>query len=97
MRRLIYLPATSADLESITLYIAADNPARATTFVEELRATAAQTIERPRSFPARDDLVPGLRGSRHGRYLIFVIGAGDEIHIVRVLHGERDLATTFGT
>jgi len=97
MRRLIYLPAAIADLEAITLYIAADNLARATTFVEELRATAAQTIERPRSFPARDDLVPGLRVARHGRYLIFFIGAGDEIHIVRVLHGARDLATTFGT
>ena len=96
MRRLIYMPAAIADLQAITLYIAADNPARATTFVDELRATAAQTIERPRSFPARDDLAPGLRVARYGRYLIFFIGAGDEIHIVRVLHGARDLTQAFG-
>ena len=32
--------------------------------------------ERPSSFPARNELAPGLRSARHGRYLIFFV-AGD--------------------
>jgi toxin ParE1/3/4 len=92
MTRLAYLPAALADLKAITLYIAEDNPDRAITFVEELRAKAQQALERPESFPARDDLSPGLRVARHGRYLLFFHKVEDEIQIVRVMHGARDLA-----
>ena len=50
-----------------------------------------QTAERPGSFPARDELRKGLRSARHGRYLIFFLETSDEVQIVRVLHGARDL------
>lgn len=95
MKRLIYLPAALADLKAVTLYIAEDNPGRATSFVDELRDKAAQTAERPGSFPARDDLAPGLRVARHGRYLIFFEDDVAEVRIVRVLHGARDLGRVF--
>lgn len=95
MTRLIYLPAALADLRAITLYIADDSPERAGSFVDALRKTAVQTAERPRSFPAREDLAPGLRVARHGRYLIFFQAVEDEIHIVRVLHSARDLTHLF--
>lgn len=95
MTRLSYLPAALADLKAITLYIAEDNPDRALTFVDELRAKAKQALERPESFPARDDLSPGLRVARHGRYLLFFHQVADEIQIVRVMHGARDLAQIF--
>ena len=48
------------DLEAIRLYIAKDSPARAITFVEELRETAKRIGEMPRAFP----LVP--RYEQHG-------------------------------
>lgn len=95
MKRLVYLPEALADLKAITLYIAEDNPDRATSFVNELRDKAAQTIERPGSFPARDDLAPGLRAARYGRYLIFFQDVADEIQIIRVLHGARNLEQVF--
>jgi toxin ParE1/3/4 len=95
MTRLTYLPAALVDLKAITLYIAEDNPDRALSFVEELCAKAQQALERPESFPARDDLSPGLRVARHGRYLIFFQHAANEIQIVRVMHGARDLAQIF--
>ena len=95
MKRLVYLPAALADLQAITLYIAEDNPDRATSFVHELRDRAAQAAERPGSFSARDDLSPGLRVARHGRYLIFFENEADEIRIVRVIHGARDLTRIF--
>jgi toxin ParE1/3/4 len=40
MKRPVYLPAALAHLKAITLYIADDNPDRAASFVEELRAKA---------------------------------------------------------
>jgi len=48
--------------------------------------------ERPGSFQKRDDLHPGLRHARHGRYLIFFIERDGEVQIVRVLQGGRDLS-----
>lgn len=95
MKRLSYRPAALADLRSIALYIAEDNPPRALSFVDELRARATQAAERPESFPARDDLAPGLRAARLGRYLIFFLNLPEEVEIVRVLHGARDLRALF--
>lgn len=91
MMRLTYLPAAVADLREIALYIAEDNPGRAISFVDALRAKAAETVERPASFTARDDLAPGLRVARYGRYLILFQVVADGVEIVRVLHGARDL------
>lgn len=60
MMGLTYLPAALADLREIALYIAEDNPDRAVSFVNALRIKAAEIIERPASFAARDDLAPGF-------------------------------------
>lgn len=95
MRRLVYLPAALADLRDIALYIAADDPDRAERFVGELRDAAEKTANRPESFPSRHDLAPGLRAARLGRYLIFFEHAPDEVRIIRVLHGARDLRHLF--
>ena len=95
MPRLVILPAARADLIEIGDFIAQDNPGRALSFLAELEAKMLQTAERPESFPARDDLPEGLRSARHGRYLIFFLNAGEEVQIVRVLHGARDLPRAF--
>lgn len=91
MKPLIFAPAARADLRAIGAYIARDDPDRALSFVAELHAKAAQAAERPRSFPARDDLSPGLHAALHGRYLILFRDLPDNVRIVRVLHGARDL------
>ncbi|WP_207101817.1 type II toxin-antitoxin system RelE/ParE family toxin [Paracoccus shandongensis] len=96
MPRLVILPAARADLFEIGDFIALDNPEQAASFVAEIEARIRQIAERPGSFPARDDLYEGLRAARHGRYLIFFVEAGDEVRIVRVLHGARDLPGMFG-
>lgn len=91
MARLIILPAARTDLIEIGDFIALDNPARAASFVAEIEAKMAQVAERPTGFSSRDDLHKGLRSARHGRYLIFFAEFDDEVRIVRVLHGARDL------
>ncbi len=95
MVRLVILPAARADLIEIGDFIAPDNPGRAASFVAEIEAKMRAAAERPMSFPARDELHEGLRAARHGRYLIFFVEQGDEVQIVRVLHGARDLPRVF--
>lgn len=95
MKRLGFAPEARRDLLAIGLYIAEDNPDRAESFVAELEAKAAQAAERPGSFPARDDVSPGLRAARYGRYLLLFRELAEEVRIVRVLHGARDLPRAF--
>jgi toxin ParE1/3/4 len=76
--RLVFSPRAEADLEQIGDYLARDNPARAISFLEELRAHC-------------DDLATGLRMAVHGRYLILFRANPDEVRIERILHGARRL------
>ena len=96
MPRLVILPAARADLIEIGDFIAQDNPGRALSFLAEIEAKMQEAFERPESFPARDDVCAGLRSARHGRYLIFFLNADEEVQIVRVLHGARDLPRILG-
>lgn len=95
MPRLLIRPAARADLIEIGDFIALDSPGRALSFVAEIEARMRDAAEQPRSFPARDDLHEGLRMARHGRYLIFFLELGDQVHVVRVLHGARNLPGQF--
>ena len=91
MAKLVILPAARADLIDIGDFIALDNPPRAVSFVAEIETKIMEIGERPGSFQKRDDLHPGLRHAPHGRYLIFFIERDEEVQIVRVLQGSRDL------
>jgi toxin ParE1/3/4 len=80
-----------ADLEHIADYIAAHNPARALTFVRELRDKCEALADAPRAYP----LVPryehfGIRRRPYGDYLIFYRIGVDAIDIVHILHGAQN-------
>lgn len=91
MKAVNFSPASREDLRAIALYIADDNPNRAESFVAELEAHTARIAERPLSFPAKDEISKGLRGAIYGRYIILFRDLADEVRIVRVLHGARDM------
>lgn len=95
MARLTILPSARQDLIEIGDFIALDNPQRALSFIAEIEARMIEAGQRPASFPSRDDLHEGLRAARHGRYLIFFLALPDEVQIVRILHGARDLPRFF--
>lgn len=92
MPRLVVLPAARADLIEIGDFIAADNPPRALTFVTEIEARMLKILDMPGASLRRDELHPGLRSVRHGRYGIYFVEVSDEIRVVRVLHTSRDVA-----
>ena len=95
MKPLGFAPQAIADLSEIALFIAADDPDRALSFVADLEQKAATAASRPLSFRERPEISPGLRAIVHGRYLIFFRDLPDEVRIVRVLHGARNLPGLF--
>ncbi len=92
MKILLSLEAES-DLEAIGLFIAQDNPARAISFLSELRAKCEALAELPRGFPR----VPRygdaeVRRRMHGNYAIFYRVDDRTVTILHILHGARDYA-----
>jgi toxin ParE1/3/4 len=85
----------SNDMDEIAAYIGQDNPGRAESFTDEISNKIATVAERPLSFRSRDDLMPGLRSALIGNYLILFLFGDDEVDIVRVVYGARDLESLF--
>lgn len=57
---MVYSPEAQADLDEIFDFIAADNPRRARTYVEEIRQACRNLCETPFLGMKRPDLRPGL-------------------------------------
>jgi len=95
MKRVVFTPAAREDLTTISLYSADDNPVRAESFIADLEAKAHHLAEWPASYPARDDISPGLRAAVHGRYLSLYRDLEEEVRSIRVVHGARDLPRVF--
>jgi toxin ParE1/3/4 len=79
------------DLDGIRTYIERDNPARAISFVGELRDIAKRLAEMPRAFP----LVPryerhGIRRRSHKGYGILYSVEPDRIFIHRIIGPGQD-------
>ncbi len=93
--KLTFRPEALADLEEIYDYIAEDNPTAAGTFVAELRERCGVLAEQPLIGRERPELHPDLRGFPMGRYVIFYRVLTDEVEIVTVIHGARDIENLF--
>ena len=89
---IVYLSAEAEqDLEAIGDYIARDNPGRAVTFIQALRACCMDLATMPESYP----LVPryqarGVRRRVHGNYLIFYRTETDRVVVIHILNGAMD-------
>lgn len=84
-------PKALQDLTDIADFIAADNPGRAVSFIDELMAVCADLAAHPRAYQRRDDLAEGLRQAVHGRYLILFSTDDAGVVIERLIHGARRL------
>jgi toxin ParE1/3/4 len=86
-----FRPQALRDLEAIADYIAADNPRRAQSFVQELRKRCRLLGDFPESarrFPA---LGKDARILPYRNYLIIYRNLPDQVLISRVIHGARDI------
>jgi toxin ParE1/3/4 len=95
MRRIVRTPAAVRDLAAITDYIAADNLTAALGFYDKVDRYLAMIAQYPEIGEAVDDLSPGLRRFTLGNYLLFYHPGDDEVELIRVLHGARDIERLF--
>lgn len=89
--RLVLTESAEADLAEIGDWIAARNPARASTFLIAIRERCERLLDAPKAFP----LVPrfersGIRRRPYGDYLIFYRVDAEMVEILHILHGARD-------
>lgn len=89
--QVVFTIQAEQDLEEIGDYIAADSPGRAVTFIQEIREHCSRIAASPLAYAVRPELGEGIRACTHGRYLIVFRPAAEEVLIVRILHGARDL------
>ena len=91
MARVFFTRAARDDLIDIWTHIAEDDPAAADRVLDRLDKVASHLADNPQMGPARDDIRPGLRYLVSGSYLLLYRIDGDDIEIVRAVHGRRDL------
>ncbi|MBN9548396.1 MAG: type II toxin-antitoxin system RelE/ParE family toxin [Alphaproteobacteria bacterium] len=91
MKRLVFAKRAVTDLEAIADYIAADSPARATIFVQELRGACGELCTMPERYPlVEGHQSSGIRRRVYGSYLIFFRVGSHAVEILHILHGAMD-------
>jgi toxin ParE1/3/4 len=84
------------DIEQIADYIARQSEyAQAERFLAKLDAKFAKIIQFPMIGRQRNEVLPGLRSTPIDQYLILYIPVRQDIDILRVVSGYRDLAALF--
>lgn len=95
--RVTFSPKSRQDLLEIGDFIARDSRENARRFVTKLSEHCGRIGRAPLSYPSRPDILPGIRISPLGRYVIFFTVDDDVVRIERVLHGARNLPTLLRT
>lgn len=91
-----FSPLAEIDLETIGDFIAIDHPARAATFVTELRAACRNITKLPLAYRRRPEFGPTIRSRAHRHYVIFFAVSENKVTIARILHSARELPGAFG-
>lgn len=91
--KVTYTAQALADLEQIEEYHADKAGVDiATSLVKRIRDTPEKVIQRnPRAGRARSDLGEGVRTFPALPYMVFYQIEKNRIHIIRILHGRRDI------
>ena len=84
-------PRAALDLEEITDYLAALNPRAAQQLVEDLRKAWRKLQSFPYLGSRRLDIAPDLRQKVVGNYVSLYRVTGNNIEIVRIFHGSRNI------
>jgi len=93
--RCIFSAVAEHDLEEIGDYIARDNPARAVSFIKEIRGHCQKINTYPEAAPLRPELGEGIRMVPFRRYLIFYTIHADNVRVERIIHAARNIPDLF--
>jgi plasmid stabilization system protein ParE len=83
------------DLDAIADYIAQDNPTRAVSFIQEMRAQIRRVGQNPLLHRLRPELGEDARMAIVGRYVILFRVMEEVVRIERIVYGGRDLLALF--
>jgi len=86
-------PAAEDDLTEIWLTIALESPRAADRFIDTIGFRIRQLAIFPDSGPARPDIAPEARALTVGKYLVLYRHNAQNVEILRVVHGARDITT----
>jgi len=90
-------PEAVDDLDDIWFYVATNSSVEiADRFVDSLTTRFFLLASYPRAGRERDDRGPGMRTFPVGEYVVLYRIDGDDVLIVRVVRGTRDLDTLLG-
>lgn len=92
-RSLIISNTAKADLDGIYDRIAADDPDAAAQYILRLDTYLHKIARIGRTGVPRDWLSPGLRAHIFGAYAIYFRVTGNDLTVVRTIHGARDIDT----
>jgi len=95
MKRYRLTPKAEKDLDEISDFIAADDPAAAIRLLDSIEARCQALAEMPGTGRGREELAPNLRSSHVGKYIIFYRPEDEGVEVIRVIHGNRDLPKQF--
>ena len=91
MPRLIRSRVARQDLIDIWSFVAGDSESAADRLLDRIDAACLSLVDNPWRGAARDDMRAGLRHFVVGAYLVLYRIEGDEVQIIRIVHGRRDL------
>jgi toxin ParE1/3/4 len=83
------------DFVEAALRIAEENPTAADRWLDIIDEKCRSLVRMPELGRKRPDLAPELRSLPVGNFVIFYRPIPDEIQVIRVLHGARDIPTLF--
>jgi toxin ParE1/3/4 len=93
-RRVVRTARAEQDLIEIWRYIARENPAAADRMLDRLDRKTQLVAARPYLGRRRADILPGLRQTSSGEYLIFYrLHPEGGIEVLRYFHGARLLSS----
>lgn len=81
-----------ADFGDIGEYIAEDDVAMAHRFLAELKSFIVKISDAPKSYRLRTEWSGGVRAARLGSFLVIFEIEGDEMLVLRIVNGRRDIA-----
>ena len=93
--RLEFSRWVESDLTAIADYIAQDNPARAVSFIREIREKIHLIAQHPLLYQLRHEIGEDARLAVVGRYILLFRIVGETVRIERVIYGGRDLSALF--
>jgi toxin ParE1/3/4 len=84
------------EIEEITAYLAKNYGfSQSEQFIKKLNSKFSKIVQFPKIGKPRDEILPGSRMLSVDRYLILYAVIGDDVEILRVVSGYRDLSKLF--